>query len=98
MSVRPAPTAVRESTILSWDTQVKRHVRHTASGESTVHARYVRRQRYVRHAASGNRTLCGIALGGSIPDPPGYRPAEPHCCQHRVCRDALAALNIGAPS
>lgn len=54
------------------------------------------KQSFVRHAATGSGTLCGIALGGSIPDPPGYEPTQARPCHHRVCRNALAALNGAA--
>jgi hypothetical protein len=48
------------------------------------------RQRYVRHRAIGNRTICNIALGGQIADPPDFDAATAEDCQ-RCFRERLAA-------
>jgi hypothetical protein len=47
-----------------------------------------KQQRYVRHMARGDRTLCGQDLGGQIPDPPDFDPAEVVPCTRKSCRDA----------
>ncbi len=48
------------------------------------------RQRYVHHRAIGVRTICNIALGGQIADPPGFDATAAEACQ-RCFRERLAA-------
>ncbi len=44
---------------------------------------------FIRHAAIGDRTLCGVELGGSIPDPPSLAGEGATTCHTRACREAL---------
>jgi hypothetical protein len=51
------------------------------------------RQIFVRHAASDDKTLCGIDLGRSISDPPGFENETVEPCNSLACRRALAAYD-----